>query len=217
MSKEITTKEEGFKKLMEPFPDSEISWLPKPTRAQTEEVKRNVSSGIRCKICGAFHHPKVVHLSYVGHAAVTKRLLTVDPEWNWEFLQVDEQGMPIIDNNGGMWISLTILGVTRKGYGDSEGKRGPSATKELIGDAIRNAAMRFGVALELWHKGEFEKTEDTQIKEETLSKKKKQQITDERLQTAFDKIDSGEYTLERLENDFEITDAQRKKFNMVAK
>jgi len=25
--------------------------------------------------------------------------------------------------------------------------------KELIGDALRNAAMRFGAALDLWHKG----------------------------------------------------------------
>lgn len=27
--------------------------------------------------------------------------------------------------------------------------------KERIGDALRNAAMRFGAALELWHKGEL--------------------------------------------------------------
>jgi len=30
-----------------------------------------------------------------------------------------------------------------------------SREKEVIGDAIRNAAMRFGAALEFWHKGEL--------------------------------------------------------------
>ena len=32
--------------------------------------------------------------------------------------------------------------------------------KERIGDALRNAAMRFGSALELWHKGELHAAED---------------------------------------------------------
>jgi hypothetical protein len=38
------------------------------------------------------------------------------------------------------------------GYGDAAGKKGPNAVKEAIGDAIRNAAMRRGVALDLWAK-----------------------------------------------------------------
>jgi hypothetical protein len=54
-----------------------------------------------------------------------------------------------------MWIRLTVhdadgLPVTRLGYGDAPGKS--SAMKELIGDAIRNAGMRFGIALDLWSK-----------------------------------------------------------------
>lgn len=150
----------GLNKLLEPFPDKEISWKPKPTKAQTEEVKKDFKKGCRCQYCGGWHHPNAVHLAYVGHAATTKRLLDVDPAWNWEFLHVDEKGFPVFDSNGGLWITLTILGVTRKGYGDAEGKQGPNAVKEVIGDAIRNAAMRFGVALELWHKGEFEKDAD---------------------------------------------------------
>jgi len=196
-------KEQGFKKLMEPFPDKEISWLPKPTRPQTEEVKREYTRGVRCTICGAWHHPQVVHLAYVGHAAVTKRLLSVDPEWSWDFVNTDDNGMPILDGNGGMWINLTILGVTRKGYGDAEGKRGPSAMKELIGDAIRNAAMRFGVALELWHKGEFEKAEA-----EPEEPKPKQSITNQRLANAIKKIKNGEYNLQSLRDTFELTEDQ---------
>ena len=37
------------------------------------------------------------------------------------------------------------------GFGSADGKTGPNATKELIGDALRNAAMRFGVALDDRH------------------------------------------------------------------
>jgi hypothetical protein len=85
-------------------------------------------------------------LDYVGHAGVTDRLLAVDPEWSWEPLALDEQGLPRYDVKGGLWIRLTICGVTRLGYGD-----GPDP-KQRIGDAIRNAAMRFGVALDLWAK-----------------------------------------------------------------
>jgi len=136
-----------------PFPANQISKLPKPTKQQTEEVKRDFTKGVRCTVCGGWHHPKVVHLDYVGHAALTARLLDVDPNWNWEPFAVDENGLPAIDNDGGLWIRLTVLGVTRIGYGDAQGKTGGDAMKERIGDALRNAGMRFGAALDLWHKG----------------------------------------------------------------
>lgn len=87
-----------------------------------------------------------VMLDYVGHAAVTDRLLTVDPEWTWEPMAVDAFGNPIPDSAGNLWIRLTICGHTRIGVGDGK------TMKERIGDAIRNAAMRFGVALDLWAK-----------------------------------------------------------------
>lgn len=84
-------------------------------------------------------------LDFVGHAATTDRLLQVDPEWTWEPFAVDADGLPLV-KGGGLWIRLTICGVTRPGFGDG------TSTKEMIGDAIRNAAMRFGVALDLWTK-----------------------------------------------------------------
>jgi hypothetical protein len=87
-----------------------------------------------------------VQLDYVGHAACTDRLLAVDPEWTWEPLATDERGLPALDEDRNLWIRLTVCGVTRLGVGD-----GPDA-KQRIGDAIRNAAMRFGVALDLWSK-----------------------------------------------------------------
>lgn len=145
----------GLDLLRAPFPEHQISKLPKPTRDQTDEVKRDYKKGIRCQICGQWHHPKVVHLDYVGHAALTDRLLDCDPHWNWEPMAFTERGTPLLDENGGMWIKLTVCGVTRYGYGHPDGKRGGDAIKEVIGDALRNAAMRFGAALDLWHKGQL--------------------------------------------------------------
>ena len=59
-----------------------------------------------------------------------------------------------------MWIKLTVCGVTRLGYGDAGAKKGGDAMKERIGDALRNAAMRFGAALDLWHKGDLHGSDD---------------------------------------------------------
>lgn len=88
-----------------------------------------------------------VMLDFVGHAAVTDRLLTVDPNWSWDFALRRADGTPVLDDgDGNLWITLTICGVTRKGVGDGKN------AKERIGDALRNAAMRFGVALDLWAK-----------------------------------------------------------------
>ena len=87
-----------------------------------------------------------VLLDYVGHAATTDRLLQVDPEWTWEPFALDHQGLPAVDERGNLWIRLTVCGVTRIGVGDGKNP------KELISDALRNGAMRFGVALDLWSK-----------------------------------------------------------------
>ncbi len=153
---ETIERKEALLKLRAPFEANQISKLPKPTKAQTDEVKTDFKKGIRCTVCGAWHHKDVVHLDYVGHAAITHRLLDVDPGWNWEPVALDASGLPLIDKDGGMWIKITICGMTRLGYGDSQGKTGPDAMKERIGDALRNAGMRFGMALDLWHKGVLE-------------------------------------------------------------
>jgi hypothetical protein len=131
-----------LKALREPFDAKVVGILPKPYRKDSE--KKN------CPECGGFHGMPAAHLNYVGHAAVTDRLLTVDALWNWEPLAYNDDGLPLLDGAGGMWIKLTVAGVTRLGYGDG------GDPKVRIGDAIRNAAMRFGVALELWTKDELE-------------------------------------------------------------
>ena len=97
-----------------------------------------------------------IDLRFVGHAEATNRLLNVDPFWEWEPMAPDANGLPQYDGNRGMWIRLTVCGMTRLGYGSADGKTGGDAVKEIIGDAIRNAGMRFGMALDLWTSGELE-------------------------------------------------------------
>lgn len=127
--------QEWAQALRRPFPDSLVGKLPR--------------AGIQ--------------LDYVGHGAVTDRLLEVDPLWTWEPVAFDDAGLPLMerDENGNpisLWIRLTVKGVTRFGVGTCPGNQ-RDAEKVLIGDAIRNAAMRFGVALDLWIKGHAEDDE----------------------------------------------------------
>lgn len=104
-----------------------------------------------------------ITLDYVGHAAVTDRLLQVDPEWSWEPFALAADGSPLIlfgTNDAWLWVRLTVCGVTRVGCGTAP-KGAFELPKQLISDAIRNASMRFGVALDLWakedlHAGEAE-------------------------------------------------------------
>lgn len=126
----MSTQLEDLKKLREPFAPNQIGKLPKGG----------------------------VTLDFVGHAHVTARLLDVDPLWEWAPVSFDEHGLPQLDEYGGLWIRLTVCGHTRLGYGDAGGKKGPNAVKEAIGDALRNAGMRFGIALELWAKGDLDAT-----------------------------------------------------------
>lgn len=136
--------------LREPFPPEVVGKLPRVT--QKDGAKS------RCQVCGGYLAPHI-HLDYVGHAEVTDRLLTVDPLWQWEPLAYDDRGLPLFerDNNNPtrLWIKLTICGVTRIGVGSVD-RAAFDAEKQLIGDAIRNAAMRFGVALDLWAKEDLE-------------------------------------------------------------
>lgn len=149
----------GLALLRQPFPPHQISKLPKETRSQIEARKADKTLMVwKCEICGGAHHKNAVHLDYVGHAALTDRLLDCDPNWSWEPMGTTPEGLPAI--NGGLWIKLTVCGVSRYGFGAADGKTGGDAIKEMIGDALRNAAMRFGAALDLWHKGGLHPDED---------------------------------------------------------
>lgn len=101
-----------------------------------------------------------IQLDYVGHAVVTDRLLEVDPEWTWEPAAMTRDGIPLIEygvKEATMWIRLTVCGVTRLGVGIVK-VDAFELEKQLISDALRNAAMRFGVALDLWSKQDLHDT-----------------------------------------------------------
>mgnify|MGYP001251091760 CR=1 FL=1 len=143
---------EILKALMEPFPKEVIGKRPKlkckdcaENRGQCPKHRKE-----HCRGCGQYISTAHIDLDFVGHAEVTRRLLLVDPNWNWEPVAFSADGLPKFDEHGGLWIRLTVAGKTVLGYGHAEGKKGPDAIKEAIGDAIRNAAMRMGVALDLW-------------------------------------------------------------------
>jgi hypothetical protein len=157
----MSDKKTGLERLREPFAAHQINKLPKPYKSDSPRSN--------CRECGGYHGQPAVHLDYVGHAALTDRLLEVDPEWSWEPLAIGPDGLPVFDKNGGLWIRLTICGVTRMGYGDAQGKNGSNAVKEAIGDALRNAGMRFGAALDLWHKGDLHDASEEQGKLEETS------------------------------------------------
>lgn len=153
---EATTK--ALAKLAEPFPSEMVGKLPRITCPACSKKQCTEHQRERCDECGSYISVRHIHLDYVGHADVTARLLEVDPAWQWEPLAADEHGLPILDtddrgNPVGMWIKLTVLGVSRLGYGSCPSNQ-TDAVKVLIGDALRNAAMRFGVALDLWAKGD---------------------------------------------------------------
>lgn len=145
-------------KLREEFLPEEISVRPEIDCKDCKNAQSGVCPAhnkVRCSACEQIITSEHTDLTYVGHAEVTSRLLDVDPLWDWQPLAVDQRGLPLIDEAGGMWIRLTVAGVTRLGYGDAHGKaRSTWSTKEIIGDAIRNAGMRFGMALGLWKASE---------------------------------------------------------------
>lgn len=96
-------------------------------------------------------------LSFVGHAEITRILIEVDPLWWWEPAAWDN-GVPAIKTVNGfahMAGTLFIHGVGRVGVGSvAEGKQ--DIYKELVSDFLRNAAMRFGIALNLWSQQEWD-------------------------------------------------------------
>ncbi|WP_160051201.1 hypothetical protein [Nocardiopsis sp. FR26] len=146
--------------LREHFPAELVGKLPRITCGACSQNKGQCGDHRKkkCDECGVYTTPKHIHIDFVGHADVTNRLLDIDPEWNWEPFATDENGMPILEhdragNPVGLWIKLTVGDVTRIGYGSCPSDQF-EAVKVLIGDALRNAAMRFGVALNLWAKGE---------------------------------------------------------------
>jgi|SRR5882672_3649572 len=192
----------GMRKEFEPH---QISKLPKP-------YKKDAEKGT-CKECGGYHGLPALHLEYVGHAALTDRLLDIDPLWAWEPLAFSPDGLPLRDKDGGMWIRLTVCGVTRLGYGDATGKTGANATKEVIGDALRNAAMRFGAALNLWHKGILH----MDVADEQAEPVAKTALGAKGFNAALESVRKGDYTLADIKTSHVLTLDQETAFEDAQK
>lgn len=107
-----------------------------------------------------------IELPYVGHAEITRILCEIDPEWTWEpaawidgrpatHLQIGKvkkkDGTVLEFPTVSMWGRLTLCGVTRTAVGSVEAHKA-DIDKELVSDFLRNAAMRFGICLQLWAK-----------------------------------------------------------------
>lgn len=171
----------GLELLRAPFEARHFSLLPKPFKKDAPKSE--------CNICGGYHGQPAAHLEYVGHAALTDRLLESDINWHWEPLAFDADGLPKFDKSGGLWINLTVAGQTRLGYGhaaESQYKEIGAREKEVIGDALRNAGMRFGAALELWHKGDLHELEGENKKKGKKPVEKEKKFTPSPLKDSKD-------------------------------
>lgn len=155
---------EILEKLREPFPPEVIGKLPKVScRECTNAHKAGKETcpkhkKVRCDVCGNYLTDAHIHLDFVGHAEVRDRLMSVDPGWKLEPLALDEQGLPVIKeslsgNEWVLWVKLTVAGETKIGVG-SVTKDVNDIEKQLTGDALRNVARDFGVAIDLWKKSE---------------------------------------------------------------
>lgn len=142
--------------LARPFPDSWVEKLPKNLRknddrkARCEDTPAGRTVSADGHFCGGWH-AKALHLDYIGHAGVTMRLNEdVGPEnWSLEPLGVLDNGLPAHTGQA-FWVKLTILGVSKIDLAESF-----SSTQEAWGDALRRAAMRFGIGTYLWSKSEY--------------------------------------------------------------
>lgn len=141
---------------------------------------RKEHNGEKCKGCGNNITTAHLHVEFVGHADVTDLILDVDPEWGWEPMATDpdpevlkaaiasgnpeivamvyKNAPPRLERNDrgtpvGLWMRLKVGTTNRIGFGSVPATQ-RDAEKVLIGDAVRNAGMRGGAALELWKQGD---------------------------------------------------------------
>jgi hypothetical protein len=131
-----------------------------------------------------------VKLDFVGHADITRILIEIDPYWSWEPCGWTN-GRPAIHVENGiatMWGWLTVHGKELLGVGSVKADK-VDLDKELIGDFLRNASMRFGISLNLWTKNQWSDLDNTpkpQAKPATPSLPDDAPLTDQQIE-AFNK------------------------------
>lgn len=129
-----------LEELEKPFPREEIGWLPKP--------KRGAAKG-KCSVCGGWHGLPAMHVPFVGHAFVQRRLTEVFAE-AWQF----SVGEPRLES--GIWIVHGMIevvtdgqSIVREDVGTSPDE-GPDAPKVAASDAFSRCCARLGIASYLW-------------------------------------------------------------------
>jgi hypothetical protein len=95
-------------------------------------------------------------LDFIGHADVTRILIEIDPLWSWEPIEWDggKPAMYIENDMLTMWGRLTVHGKSVIGVGTVKASA-IEASKQVIGDFIRNSSMRLGLGLSLWTRQEW--------------------------------------------------------------
>lgn len=142
--------------LTAPFSTDEIETLPRNLQSgdrDRSQCRQGTTASADGHYCGGYH-ARSVHLSYVGHAGITTRLNEVVGPHGWEWEPVawtpDPPEVRVPQVGREFWIRLTVLGVSKYGVGDDFN----GSAKQAISDALRNAAMRFGIATYLWSKSD---------------------------------------------------------------
>ncbi len=106
-----------------------------------------------------------VKLSYFGHADTTLALIDVDPEFTYDYRRTPDGRADIYESGKNLVLegTLTVLAVTRPCIGTCQNNKG-EPEKELIGDLLRNGALRFGIATGLWSKVD-DATDDNHVED----------------------------------------------------
>jgi hypothetical protein len=151
--------------LAKPFDPAQVGKLPRGG----DDVPRN--QWRFCGDCKQKAAPRHFHVDYVGHAVITDRLNSVvgPAGWSWTLLTVER------DQSGRLLAvvgEMTVLGHTKgpeTGAPSQSQREYGDALKSAISDYICRAAMRFGVALDLWAKQQLESaTAATQESEDSV-------------------------------------------------
>lgn len=154
---------------------------------------------------------------YVSWSNAVRELLKHYPRATWEFASYD--GMPYLKTPAGCFVecAVEVDGVIRKQMMpvlDFKNKsvHEPDSTQinKSQQRALTKAIALHGFGLELWAGEDLDKEEE----DAEPAVAQKPFISDDRLRNALDKIATGEYTIERLEASFEITDEQRNMFGI---
>lgn len=160
--------EQFVEDCLEPFGEGQVGKKPQYTCQDCSKRSCKTHAKQWCETCKQTISTAHMHIDFVGHAHMTAKLLKLDPFWSWEPVAFDEEGLPkirVTQGQASLWIRLTVCGITRLGVGvepvEKFGRPNDNLLKELIGDALRNAGMRFGLALNLWAKGELLEADET--------------------------------------------------------